>query len=750
MKRDKKERLFIYEAGQKDSKALRTAYFGFELINIHLESSYKPESFLSRASEWNRQFLNAISLNPVDCIALCKIRKENPKNEQDSKGFLRIAVVFVVRTPQDADPITAAKNLYADVDVLFRPINGFHANTFIFVPISSRRHLNDFIKPPKSGKSYEYIRKPVLFNRNASTIGYKRTRNLPDTIEFIPQFFAPDYFSLGNVAGRLALLGGYSELSFSVTPVSLTRAEQEEFKYYRKNYCLNDDSFTTLEKQEYFKQLENLFDDNTNHFALRVNLFVGEASDAGRALHNAIADSFFGNIPLVEIVEINRTKDLFSLELDAHEKRNLYLYTADQLQYTFRLPSSPHLPVSWFAQQSDIFNYFPTELPEDGILLGVKNIPFQQQEVRMSVHDLARHMYILGQTGVGKTTLLKTMILDQIKKGAGVCVVDPHGDLVGSLIEQMPAERKADVIEFDPTQRDNIRINMLEFNSDFPEQKTLIFNELVRQFDEMYNMNEAGGPMFELYLKNGMYLVMESGGTLFDLYRVFHNPEYRKQLITASKQADVVMFFKTAEQISGEISMVNVANYITSKLNRYVQDEFISPILSERKSSIDFRAVIDTKKIFLVRLPKGRLGSDGVKFIGRLLFNKFIMAAFTRENIDASERIPYYLYIDEFQNFTTRDIETALSETRKYGLSLILANQTLSQISAELVRIIIGNVGSLVFFRPGTYDMAVLAPYFKYDIGEKEMLGLKNFHAFARLLNQDMPIRPFIFETIVQ
>lgn len=178
--------------------------------------------------------------------------------------------------------------------------------------------------------------------------------------------------------------------------------------------------------------------------------------------------------------------------------------------------------------------------------------------------------------------------------------------------------------------------------------------------------------------------------------------------------------------------------------------DFISPLLSERKSTLDFKEVIDTGKIFLERLPKGRMGSDGVKFIGRLLFNKFIMAAFTRENIPAAQRIPFYLYIDEFQNITTHDIETALSETRKYGLSLILANQTLSQISPELVRNILGNVGSLVFFRPGTFDIDVLSPYFKYDIGEKEMLGLKNFHALARLQNQDMPMRPFIFETVVK
>jgi hypothetical protein len=749
--KEKKGKNFIYISDQNDTTNSTFACFGFELINIHLESSYKPDSFLARASEWNRQFLNAISLNPVDCTAMCKIRKEKNRNESGSKPLLRIAVLFMVRPVKGSDPLSDAENLLADVDMLFRPVNGFHANTFIFVPIASRRHLNDFIRQPARGKTYEYIRKPVYYKRNTTTIGYRTRKNLPDTIDFIPQFFAPDYFSLGNVAGRLALLNGYSELSFSVTPMSLTVPEIQELKYYKKNYRLMEESFTTDEKEIYFKQLDNLFDDNTNRFVFRVSLFVDKAADAGRALHNAISDAFFGNIPSVEFKEIAFAKSMDFFEPVNGEKRNCCLYSRELLQDTFRLPSSSNLPVTWFAQHSDVITYFPEEMPEDGILLGVKNIPYQQMEVRIRAQDLARHMYILGQTGVGKTTLLKTMILDQINRSEGMCVVDPHGDLVSALIDQIPEHRKQDVIEFDPTQnKEDIRINMLEYDHDFPEQKSLIFNELMRQFDEIYNMKEAGGPVFEQYLKNGMWLIMESGGTLFDLFRLFHDLDYRKQLVLESRQQDVVMFFNTAERAFGEMSMGNVANYITSKLNRYVQDGFIGPILSERKSTIRFREVIDSGKIFLVRLPKGRIGSDGVKFIGRLLFNKFVMAAFTRENIPVAQRQPYYLYIDEFQNFTTRDVETALSETRKYGLSLILANQTLSQLSPDLVRTILGNVGSQVFFRPGSFDIEVLSPYFKYDIGEKEMLGMRNFHAFARLLNQDMPMRPFIFETIVK
>jgi len=340
------------------------------------------------------------------------------------------------------------------------------------------------------------------------------------------------------------------------------------------------------------------------------------------------------------------------------------------------------------------------------------------------------------------------MILDHINKGHGVGVVDSHGDLISSIYDKIPFERIRDVIYFDPVKNQEIKINILEYSQQHPEQRTFIFNELIKILDELYDLQQTGGPMFEQYFKNVLFLIMEARGNLYDFHRFFFDSDFRDAILDGSKLNDSVLFLRNALERKGEVSFDNISSYITSKVNRFVQDDFIAPLIRVKKSSINFRDIIDTGKILLVKLPKGRLGSDGVKFLGTLFFNRIIMAALTRENTTSDKRRPFYLYIDEFQNFTSGDIETALSESRKYGLSLIMANQTLSQLKTNIQETLLSNVGSQVFFRPGANIINRLRPYFQGYITEQEFVYLSNFHAFARLMSNNKPLKPFIFETI--
>jgi hypothetical protein len=734
--------IFYSDNIQKFSNT-KTAGFGFELKNIQKGTDQSTELIFKKAISWHKKFYTAISNSPVEFTIEYKLR-----NDTLTKN-VRIALIFYLISSDEICIKTDAEQLLKEFSDIFQTYEDSFIDTYLFEPIQSKKHFDEFHTYPIEKEIFDYNRKPVLFKQMTGTIGYKSDKNNLNTLEFVPQFFIPDIFSLQTITQRLVQATDFLELSLYLTPIELNNTDLKDLKDLPKNYYLDDEHFTNLEKENYSKHLEMLFDDNTAHFLFHVRLTKPSAYLIGQSLHNTIADTFFGNIFNVEIK--NNENDNFSLLNYKNNNKSLlkYLYPQEILYYTFHLPILTDRDIDLlYNYKTNIFNYFPSELPDEGILMGIKKSGYKTKEVRISEHDLARHIYILGQTGVGKTTMLKTMIKDQINKGSGVCIVDPHGDLIASIRSNIPLERENDVIFFDPTQTKDIKINILEYHPAFPEQKTFIFNELIKILNEIYDLKLTGGPMFEQYLKNGLLLIMEVGGTLKDLYRLFLEPIYRKSILENSSLIDCVKFFRNAEDIKGDYGMESLAPYITSKFNRFVQDDFIGPIISEKVSTINFRDIIDQKKILLIRLPKGRLGSDGVKFLGTLLFNRIIMASFTRENIPSKQRIPFYMYIDEFQNFTTEDIETALSESRKYGLRLILANQTLSQLRPDIIKIILGNVGSQIIFRPGPFDIETLSPYFKHNITEKELLGLKNFQAVARLLNNDTPMQPFIFETI--
>ena len=366
--------------------------------------------------------------------------------------------------------------------------------------------------------------------------------------------------------------------------------------------------------------------------------------------------------------------------------------------------------------------------------------------------DLRKHVYILGQTGTGKTTMLMSMIMERLDSGAGVGLIDPHGDLSTNILKHLPAKRKTDLIVFDPAQRRNqIALNMLEYNPKYPEQKTFIVHEMFDLFLENYHL-ETMGPMFELYMRNAMLLVMDNPvqpGTLTDIVRVFRDEVYRNELIEMCADIDVNNFWKgIAENAGYDVSIKNIAPYVVSKLNKFVQNHYIQPIISKNHSSINFRELIDERKVFIARLTKGKIGNQGVKLIGSILFNKLFMAALSRENIDEGKRMDFYLFVDEFQNFTSDSIASMLSEARKYHLNLVLANQTLGQLKKEILQALLGNVGSLVSFRPGIEDADKIHHYLSPTFNTNEIIKVPNFYAIARLQTQNKPIDPFIFQTI--
>jgi predicted ribonuclease YlaK len=391
----------------------------------------------------------------------------------------------------------------------------------------------------------------------------------------------------------------------------------------------------------------------------------------------------------------------------------------------------------------------PLGVAKEGILLGINSHRGQESKVFMAPEDRMRHFYVIGQTGTGKTTLLKNMIIQDIKAGRGVCFIDPHGSDVVDILASIPPERYEDVIYFDPASIERpMALNMLEYDHRFPEQKTFVINEMFSIFQKLYGgVPESMGPIFEQYFRNATGLVVEdpdTGCTLLDVSRVMANKAFRDMKVSHCRNPIIVQFWKEiAEKAGGEASLANIVPYITSKFDMFLANEIMRPIISQEKSSFNMREVMDNRKILLVNLSKGRLGDINSHLIGLILVGKILMAALSRVDLFGKEMNDFYLYLDEFQNITTDSISTILSEARKYRLSLNIAHQFIGQLDDKIKNAVFGNVGSMAVFRVGTEDAEFLEKQFTPVFTQTDISNLDNFNAYVRLLSNGQPVKPF-------
>jgi hypothetical protein len=394
----------------------------------------------------------------------------------------------------------------------------------------------------------------------------------------------------------------------------------------------------------------------------------------------------------------------------------------------------------------------PFDLPQEGIWLGTNKHRNSETQIRITPEDRLRHFYVIGQTGTGKTTLLKTMIRQDILAGEGVCMIDPHGSDIQEVLSFIPPERYEDVIYFDPSHIERpMGLNMLEYDRRFPEQKTFVVNEMLSIFNKLFDMKTAGGPMFEQYFRNAVMLVIEdpdSGCTLLDVSRVLADKVYRDLKLTKCKNPIVVQFWREiAGKAGGEASLANIVPYITSKFDVFLSNEIMRPIVSQEKSAFNFREIMDGKKILLVNLAKGRLGDINSNLIGLIIVGKILMAALSRVDSFGTDLPPFYLYIDEFQNVTTDSISTILSEARKYKLSLTVAHQFIAQLDEKIKNSVFGNVGSMSVFRVSSEDAEYLEKQFTPTFTAKDLMNIDNHNSYVKMLANGRPVKPFSMET---
>ncbi len=389
----------------------------------------------------------------------------------------------------------------------------------------------------------------------------------------------------------------------------------------------------------------------------------------------------------------------------------------------------------------------PTNTPEKGLYLGNSVFRGVSKPIFMNQEDRARHFYIVGQTGTGKSQFMMSLALQDIKNGEGLAIVDPHGTDVEELLKKIPPERMNDVILFDATETERpMGINLLEAHSE--EEKHLIINSFIALLYKLYDPNHQGimGPILERAIRNVMLTAMsDPESTMVDVLRLLIDQNYIKKYMDKI-QDPLVKRYWTDEVANTPVNKRGEnMGYFVSKFDRFITDRTMRLILGQKKSAFNFEEVMAQKKILLINLAKGKIGEENSNFIGLILVPRILSAALRRHSLltQGISFPDFYLYVDEFQNFATPDFATILSEARKYKLNLVVAHQFIAQLDQEIKDAIFGNVGTMCTFRVGSEDSELLEPQYAPRFTKSDLINLPIGNAYVRLLVNGQPTPPF-------
>lgn len=395
----------------------------------------------------------------------------------------------------------------------------------------------------------------------------------------------------------------------------------------------------------------------------------------------------------------------------------------------------------------------PQNVSPEGALLGNNEYRGVKTPIKISRKDRLRHMYVIGKTGSGKSTLLENLALHDIHNGDGVCVVDPHGDLIENILLGIPKERAEDVVIFEPFNLERpMGLNMLEFYTD--EQKDFVVQEMIAIFYKLFPP-EMIGPMFEHNMRNVMLTLMAdpAGGTIVEIPRMFTDDDYQKQKVAHVQDPVVRSFWENEMANTSDFHKSEMLGYLVSKVGRFVENAMMRNIIGQPKSAFSVRDIMDNQKILLVNLSKGKTGEVNSDLLGLIIVSKIQMAAMARADMPEAQRKDFYLYIDEFQNYTTDSIATILSEARKYKLGLTVAHQYIAQLTGDgagqntaIRDAIFGNVGTMVVYRVGVDDADTFAKEFHPIFDANDVLNIEKYHAYAKLMIDGTASAPFNME----
>jgi hypothetical protein len=419
------------------------------------------------------------------------------------------------------------------------------------------------------------------------------------------------------------------------------------------------------------------------------------------------------------------------------------ILNSEELATVFHFPNkqveTPH--VFWlYAKRAPA----PIKIPKEGLYLGKSVYRGITRSVHLAYDDRRRHVYIIGKTGTGKSELLRDLILQDIRAGKGVCLIDPH-DLAEDLLQYIPPERAEDVIYFDPSDTERpMGLNLLEaYNED---QKHMVTTAIINLMYKLYDPYKTGiiGPRFEHAIRNAMLTVMsEEGNTFVEVVRCLTDSNFVQELLPKVTDPMVRRYWTDQIAQTADFHKSETLDYIVSKFGRFVTNRVMRNIIGQSKSAFDFRKVMDEGKILIVNLAKGKIGEENSNFLGLVLVPKILAAAMSRADVPEEKRRDFHLYVDEFQNFATPDFAQILSEARKYRLNLTVANQFIGQVEEEIKNAVFGNIGTILAFRVGVTDANYLQREFQPTFQEDDLLNIERFHVYVKTIVQNEPVPAF-------
>jgi type IV secretory pathway TraG/TraD family ATPase VirD4 len=355
-------------------------------------------------------------------------------------------------------------------------------------------------------------------------------------------------------------------------------------------------------------------------------------------------------------------------------------------------------------------------------------------------------MYVIGKTGTGKSTLLETLAIQDILHGRGMMLIDPHGDLAERIMQAVPAHRRHDVIYFnvpDPTQP--FGYNPVKHVRE--DKMTLAASGLLEAFKKMWP--DAWGVRMEHVLRNTLLTLLEqSDATLADILRILDDKSYRAAIVPRIRNEQVRQFWITEYDHYPPRLRAEAIAPIQNKVGAFLADPTLRRILTNPERPLQIRRIMDEGKILIVNLARGQLGEDTTALLGALLVTTVALAAFSRAEVEPAERRPFFVYLDEFQSFTTRSLATMTAELRKYGIGIVAAHQYLTQVEPPVIDAVLGNAGSIICFRLGPNDAAAMAREFEPKFKATDLLNLPNHEIYLKLMIDGAPSQPFSAETM--
>lgn len=434
-------------------------------------------------------------------------------------------------------------------------------------------------------------------------------------------------------------------------------------------------------------------------------------------------------------------------------------YTVDEAACAFRLPlvfGEDDLGLPARRSQTARAALPALEDRSTFTLLAINQHRGEERPIRVPVEHRFKHIFALGMTGTGKSTFMLSLLLQDLRQGHGVCLIDPHGDLADELLIRFPGERDEDLVVVDLADRQrSVPMNFLRWRT--PEERDLIIDDLYATFDRLYDFRQTGGPIFEQNFRGMLKLLMGEAPeadpffTLLELPLLYQSRDFRHYLVRRSQDEQLKDFVEELEEVHGETSVHNLAPYVTSKFSRFLHDHVLRRIVGHGEMKLDFGGILNAKKVLIVKLGRGRFGARAAELLLGLLLSRFRSATMARAEIPKAQRSPFFLYVDEMGSLARdENFSQLLSEARKYRLGLVLATQYASQISSResrdsVLSAVLGNAGTVVCFRVGVEDAPMLAPLFAPRLTAQDLAESPNFQGYMRLHLDRAAVRPFSF-----